>query len=66
MTEWILTVIILSGSGHGSYKYPSLKPTTLAECEKAAKTFQAKIPSGGDAEQGVAVICAKGGLDKAK
>jgi hypothetical protein len=64
--EWLLVVIVLNGSGNGSYRYPSMQLATLAECEKAAKTFQAKIPTSGDAEQGVAVVCAKGGLDKAK
>lgn len=60
--EWILVLIVQTGAGNTTLKYES-KASTLADCEKAAKTFNAKIPSGGDAESGLAVVCAKGGME---
>lgn len=65
MSEWILVIILLNGSGNGIFKYGSSK-MTMPECEKAAKTLNAKIPSGGDAEQGVAVVCSKSKLEYLK
>ena len=63
---WLLVVIITNGAGNGSYRYHNSVPMPFSECQEAAKTFKASIPSGGDSEQGVAVVCVKGKLGRSE
>ena len=64
--EWFIAIIVMTGSGNSTFRYHNTKPMTFVECEKAAKTFQSKMPSGGDAEVGIAVVCTKGHTEYSK
>lgn len=65
MGEWILVVMINQNTSGSFLKYFSSE-MTFSECQNAAKTFNAKVPSGGDAETVIGVVCTKKKLELQK
>jgi len=59
MNVVLLVVIVLNGSGNGSFpRY--FKMNSMEECLKSVELSVTNIAKGGDAEQGVVIFCSNG------
>lgn len=57
MLKVILVVLVLNGAGSGTQEHIYPMPD-MATCLSSAAEAHTDIPTGGDAEQGVAIFCA--------